>query len=192
MALTEIDRNLLRRCLSDEPGAWKDFVDRFIGLFVHVINHSAHVRSVTLRPEDVDDLCAEVFLQLVANDFAVLRHFRGKSSLATYLTVVARRIVVAEMTRRKMAEAMGHVTARQTAAGQSELHLKEQQRIEDAEEVQAMLAGLPATEAEIVRQFHLEGKSYRDISTRLGIPENTIGPTLYRARRLLKERKVQS
>lgn len=84
MALTEIDRNLLKRCLAEEPGAWKDFVDRFMGLFVHVINHTAHARSVRLSQEDCDDLCSDVFITLLANDFAVLRHFRGKSSLATF------------------------------------------------------------------------------------------------------------
>ncbi len=95
MALTEIDRTLLKRCLAEEPGAWKDFVDRFIGLFIHVINHVGHSRSVRLTSDDVDDLCAEVFVALLADDFAILRRFRGKSSLATYLTVIARRVVAA-------------------------------------------------------------------------------------------------
>ena len=69
MALTEIDRNLLKRCLAEEPGAWKDLVDRFIGLFVHVINHTAHARSVVVTSDDVDDLCAEIFIALLSNDY---------------------------------------------------------------------------------------------------------------------------
>ena len=115
MSLTEIDRNLLSRCLERESGAWKDFVDRFIGLFIHVINHTAHARSVKVSSDDVDDLCAEVFVTILADDMAVLRRFRGKCSLATYLTVVARRIVVREVARRRMAEAMGHVSAHQSS-----------------------------------------------------------------------------
>ena len=102
MALTEIDRNLLKRCLSEEHGAWKDFVDRFIGLFVHVINHTAHSRSVPLSPDDIEDLCAEVFVTLLSNNYSALRQFRGKSSLATYLTVIARRIVVKEIDRKSV------------------------------------------------------------------------------------------
>ena len=97
MTLTEIDRSLLKRCLAEEPGAWKDFVDRFMGLFVHVVTHTAHARSVRLAQDDVDDLCAEVFMALLANDYAALRRFRGQSSLATYLTVIARRVVVHTM-----------------------------------------------------------------------------------------------
>jgi RNA polymerase sigma-70 factor (ECF subfamily) len=188
VALTEIDRDLLRRCLDDEPGGWKDFVDRFIGLFIHVINHTAQARSVRISSEDIDDLCAEVFLALLANDYAALRQFRGQSSLATYLAVIARRVVAREIARRRMAEALGHVTAHKAALDHAQADRHESQRIENREEVERMLEGLPDTEAKIVLQYHLEGRSYREISSGLGIPENSIGPTLSRARaRIRKE-----
>jgi RNA polymerase sigma-70 factor, ECF subfamily len=191
VALTDIDRNLLKRCLAEEAGAWKDFVDRFLGLFTHVIRHTAHARSVQVTTEDVDDLSAEIFLTLLQNNFAVLRHFRGKSSLATYLAVVARRVVVREMSRRRMAEALGHVSASQSAIEQAHAGTAEHQRIDDREEILRLLQELPAEDAAIVRRFHLEGKSYRDISAELGIPENTIGPTLTRARERMRRREVR-
>ena len=97
MALSDLDRNLLDRCLSHKPRAWEDFVDRFMGLVVHVINHTAGCRSIGLTHADREDLAAEVFLAIVDNDMAVLRHFRRESSLATYLTVIARRIVVRKL-----------------------------------------------------------------------------------------------
>ena len=189
MALTEVDRNLLQRCLDEESGAWKDFVDRFIGLFVHVINHSAHSRGIRLTTDDIDDLGAEVFLALLGNNFAVLRQFRGNCSLATYLTVVARRVVVREMAKLKSAEfgAVRSSDAKEIAAEKDE-----NKRIEDNDEVQRMLQDLPKKDAEIVREFHLEGRSYREISENLGIPVNSIGPTLNRARDRLKQRQVQS
>ena len=191
MALTELDRNLLQRCLSGEPGAWKDFVDRFVGLFVHVINHAAHARSVQLSQEDVDDVCAEVFLALLANDAAVLRHFRGKSSLATYLAVIARRTAIREIAQRRMAEALGHVHAHQGGPGGYHVPAPDQQ-VETQDEIQQMIAQLPEADAEVVRQYHLEGRSYREISSKLGMPENTIGPTLTRARSKMRRGGVQS
>jgi len=189
VALTDLDRNLLKQCLNQTPGAWQDLVDRFIGLFVHVINHTAHARSVVVGPADVDDLCSEIFLALLKNNFAVLRKFRGESSLATYLTVVARRVVVREIVRRRRSEALGHVDAHQAsidAAG------SDMQRIEDAEEAEQMLRGLPRRDAAVVRLFHLEGKSYREISGSLRIPENTVGPTLSRARERLRRMQVKA
>ncbi len=190
MALTEIDRRLLKQCLARTPGAWQDFVDRFIGLFVHVVQHTAHSRSVRLNADDIDDLCAEIFVTLLKNDFAVLRHFRGQSSLATYLTVVARRVVVHEIIRRRKEEALGHVAAHHAAvesAGQDEPDFEP---LADAEEVAELLASLPPVDAEVVRKFHLEGKSYREISAETGIAENSIGSVLSRARDRLRRRRV--
>jgi RNA polymerase sigma-70 factor, ECF subfamily len=188
VALTEIDRSLLERCLAEEPGAWKDFVDRFIGLFIHVINHSAHARSVRLSADDVDDLCAEVFVALLADNYAALKRFRGESSLATYLTVISRRIVVREMARRKMAEALGHVSAHHSSIEQARATPNwDVKRVDDRDQIQRMLEGLPDREARIVQQYHIEGRSYREISSDLGVPENSIGPTLSRARERLKE-----
>ena len=101
MPLTEIDEHLLDRCLERKPRAWEDFVDRFLGLVIHVVNHSARAQSIWLTREDRDDLCADVMLALVQDDFAILRRFRGQSSLATYLTVVARLIVVRQLLKRR-------------------------------------------------------------------------------------------
>jgi RNA polymerase sigma-70 factor (ECF subfamily) len=188
VALTEIDRNLLSRCVANQPGAWRDFVDRFLGLFVHVVNHTAHARSVPLSPELVDDLCSEVFVRLLENDYAVLRRFRGHSSLATYLTVVARRIVVKEMAKRRMAEAMGHVNAHAEVAAVNGNH---ERRIENREELERLLSRLQPGEAEIVRRYHLHGQSYGEISRGMGVPENSIGPILSRARSRMREKAVQ-
>ncbi len=191
MAFTEIDRDLLKRCMAEEPGAWKDFVDRFVGLFIHVVYHTAHARSVHVTPEDTEDLCGEVFLALLAGNFNVLRQFRGQCSLATYLTVVARRVVTREMARRRMAEALGHVNAHQSTLDHAQIERPaDVQRVDDRDEIRRMLEGLATTEAQIVTQFHLEGRSYREISSGLGIPENSIGPTLNRARAKLRSPEV--
>ncbi|MGE3822281.1 MAG: RNA polymerase sigma factor, partial [Isosphaeraceae bacterium] len=92
MPLREIDRQLLDRCQRKEPGAWNQFVDRYMGLIYHVIHHVSHARSVVLSPADTEDLAAEVFLAIVDDDYAVLRRFKGASSLPTYQTVIARRV----------------------------------------------------------------------------------------------------
>lgn len=191
VALTDLDRNLLKQCLNQQPGAWQDFVDRFIGLIVHVIQHTAHARSAPLTPDDVEDLCSEVFVTLLANDFGVLRNFRGESSLATYLSVIARRVVVREIANRRRAQAMGHVDAHQSALSQAHVD-SDTGRIDNAEEISLMLSGLSERDAAIVRRYHLDGRTYREISQELGVPENTIGPTLTRARAQLRRSQVKA
>jgi len=183
VAFTALDRTLLQRCLNHERGAWNDFVDRFLGMFYHVIHYTSHLRSVSLAPEDVEDVAAEILLQIVANDYAVLRQFRGHSSLATYLTVIARRICVHELTRRAATREVPRLD------GKADTHVRSrgEGNLENMEEVQRLLRKLPAREREVVRLFYLEGRSYEEISTQLHIPVNTIGPVLARARKKLRE-----
>jgi RNA polymerase sigma-70 factor (ECF subfamily) len=188
VALTKVDRALLDRCLAHQVGAWNEFVDRFLGLIYHVIHHTSHLRSVPLRPEDTEDLAAEVLLQIVANDYAVLRQFRGESSLATYLTVIARRICVNELARRSAArEVQMRDGGRIAQAPEPEEPPKTELGLESLEEVHRLLGKLPSREREVVRLFYLEGRSYEEISTELDIPVNSIGPILSRARKKLRK-----
>ena len=186
MALSEIDRNLLERCLQGKSRAWEDFVDRFLGLVIHVVNHTAQARSVRLSPEDRDDLSAEVFLAIVRRDFSLLRNFRGQSSLATYLTVVARRIVVKALLSRTSTAPLGNSASAHPARAVPDPHPGAEQQVSNREEVERLLDGLSGTEAQIVRMYHLEGKSYQQISSALGTPENSIGPILSRAREKMR------
>ena len=107
VALSDIDRSLLERCLANKPRAWEDFVDRFLGLVIHVINHTAQSRSILLSPADREDLVSEVMMAIVTDDMAVLRRVRGQSSLATYLPVIARRVVVRKMLENRSATPLG-------------------------------------------------------------------------------------
>lgn len=179
MALTPLDKALLQRCLNHDSGAWNDFVDRFLGLVYHVIHYTAHLRSAAVSPEDIEDIAAEVLLQVVANDYAVLRQFRGQSSLATYLTVIARRIAAHELSKRKA------VPAPEAHADREE-RPRAEAGLESLEEVQKLLRKLPGKEREVVRLFYLEGRTYEEISSALHIPVNTIGPVLSRAKKKLR------
>lgn len=183
MALTAIDRDLLKRCLHHEPGAWNDFVDRFLGLVYHVIGHSADQRSFPLTSEDTEDIAAQVMLQVIDNDYAVLRNFRGQSSLATYLTVIARRTTVHELARRANNLPLRANNASADAEGDEPPPGKS---LEAIDEVSKLLKKLPEKERSVVKLYFLEGRSYEDISKELTIPINSIGPILARARRKLR------
>ncbi|MEQ8786247.1 MAG: sigma-70 family RNA polymerase sigma factor [Pirellulaceae bacterium] len=177
MALSEIDRHLIQRCLAQKPRAWEDFVDRFLGLVIHVVNHTAQSRSLRLSDQDREDLASEVFLAIISSDYAVLRRFRGESSLATYLTVIARRVVVREILKHKAVSRLGGA-AGEAVAGDAPL----EERISNREEVEHLLSRLEGEEAQVVRMYHLESKSYHEISAAVGMPENSVGPLLSRAR----------
>jgi RNA polymerase sigma-70 factor (ECF subfamily) len=187
--LRDIDRKLIDRCLGKEPGAWNDFVDRYMGLIYHVIQHAAFARSRTLSSEDVEDIAAEILLKIVDDEYEILRRFKGISSLPTYLTVVARRICVKQLIKRQREEELGHTNAHRafTDDGAS----GEVEAIFSAEEVERMLDDLPDREAQVVRMYHLKYMNYRQIGKKLGIPENSVGPILAKARKRLREAAEQ-
>ena len=185
MPLRDIDSKLIDRCLRKEPGAWNDFVDRYMGLIYHVIQHVAYARSRLLSSEDVEDIAAEILLKIVDHDYAVLKKFKGLSSLPTYLTVISRRTCVKELIKRHREEELGHTNAHRAfvddgASGEVEA-------IVSAEEVEKMLEDLSEREAEVVRLYHLKFLNYRDIAKQLGMQENSVGPILARARKKLRE-----
>jgi len=187
--LRDIDRQLIDRCLRKDPGAWNDFVDRYMGLIYHVIHHVSHARSVVLSNPDIEDIAAEIFLEIVDDDYAALRRFKGASSLPTYLTVVARRICVKEVIKRQREAELGHSSAHRAVMGEEAS--TEAEAIASAEEVQRMLEHLPEREAEVIKLYHLKYLNYRQIGKQLGIPENSVGPILAKARQHLKRTAEQ-
>ena len=184
VSLSGFDRQLLQRCLDSAPRAWQDFVDRFLGLVIHVTNHTAESRGRKIDDATREDLVAEVFLTLLQNDFAVLRRFRRNCSLATYLTVISRRVVVRKLMRMTRSAAPVGVPERIQEAPPA--------RMENREEVQRLLMRLEPREANVVRMYHLEGKSYEEIGRVVGVSANSIGPMLSRARDKMRNGSDQS
>jgi RNA polymerase sigma-70 factor (ECF subfamily) len=184
VTLSDIDRDLLQDCLERKPRAWEAFVDRFLGLVMHVINHTAQSRSIRLTVDDSEDLAAEVFLAIVNDDFGVLRRFRGDASLATYLAVIARRVVVKELLRRKTNVSISQVE--DPSFNPVDQSPPPDERLSERDEIERLLDRLDSPDREVVRMFYVEGKTYQEISKQVGMPENTIGSTLSRAKDKLR------
>ncbi len=185
MSLSDVDRLLLQRCLDREPRAWQNFVDRFVGLVVHVVHRTTGGRGISIDESTRDDYVAEVFLVLIRHDFAVLRRFRRHCSLATYLTVIARRVVVRRLHQNQRDTVVDEPRGPAQAVAVNQVadnSPTEIQRIDNAEEVEHLLTRLDSRDANVVRMYHLEGKSYQEISQAVGVNENTIGSLLHRAR----------
>lgn len=175
------DRGLLRRCLDGEPGAWDAFLDRFAGLLVHVVSRTAAQRGRSLGPADRDDLVAEVIVEILRNDSAVLRGFLGNSSLSTYLTVIARRVAVRSLLKTADGQRLAplEATVAEQRDGQAARHA--------SEEIETLLGRLDPAEAKLVRLYHIEERSYGEISRLTGTPLGSIGPALSRARQKMRD-----
>ena len=181
MVLSDLDRTLVTRCLNGTEGAWEDFIDRYLALITHVVAATATPRLGRLPDAWRDDLVADVLLSLVDQDFAILRRFRGQSSLGTYLVVVSRRIAIRRLATLRRSAPAATALPQEVAGDRSD-----EPRIDDEEEVRSLLSRMPEREAIAIRMFHLEHRTYSDIGLHFGIPENSVGPLLSQARDRLR------
>ena len=186
MPLTEKDRHLINELLQARPGAWTAFVDHYAVLITQVIRHTANAHSLKLSDDDLEDLTSDVFTTLLERNMGAIRGFRGRASFATYLTVVVRRVVLRKLTQRRYMQAFGHVKAHQASLsdGVSDGAGRE---VDAKDEVDSLMNRLPYSLRALVSMFYIDGKSYKDISRTLGIPANSIGPGLQRAKDLLAQ-----
>jgi RNA polymerase sigma-70 factor (ECF subfamily) len=94
MSIADLDKELLVRLLDNQERSWEDFVDRFLGLVLHVIDYTASRREIRLSIGDRTYLCENVFAALAHDHYRVLRNFKERSSLASYLCVTVRRMII--------------------------------------------------------------------------------------------------
>jgi len=193
--LSNVDRELLQRCLARSAGSWEDFVERFASLVYCVTQHTARSRSITIDAEVAEDLVSEVFFEIIDNDFAVLRRFRMQSSMATYLTVIARRIVTRRIFQTKKLRRREILVVKESLERLEENSNgfsldPAQTAMESREEIEAALSSLSGDEATAVRMYYLDGMNYRDISSKTGLAENSIGPYLSRAREKMRQNRI--
>lgn len=180
-ALAPADRQLVADCVAGSHQAWAEFVDRFAGLFAFVATRVARQRGRGCDDATRDDMVGEMLLECLRNDAAVLRAFAGRSSLATYLVVIARRVAVRWLTRHPDLAPQAPVTHRSAS----------DDRDTARQQVESLLAGLEQDEARLVRLHHLEQRSYGEISHLTGMPLGSIGPALTRAREKMRRLEQQ-
>ena len=76
MSFLEFDHALVRACVEGRPYAWEDFVDRFMELAIHVVEHVAERRAVKLDEEEKIEICEAIFRAFRYNRFQLLREFQ--------------------------------------------------------------------------------------------------------------------
>ena len=179
------DYELVQRLIAGDAAAWRTFVERFGRLVLSRVAVTAREMNQALATPDAEDLCADVFSQLVASSYMALRRFEGRSTLSTWLCVVTRRIVVRRLAsrRRELVRAAAHPSAfaMESLPGSAEenpltLIISD----EDRAHLRAALAQLGDRQREMARLFYIDGCSYREISQKLDMPMNSVGPTLNR------------
>ena len=178
------EESWIARLQSRESGAWDEFLRQFHDLVHAVIRQTAAHRHMKLQQSDVDDLAGDVFAAALAG----LERFRRECRLSTWLSSITRRIVDRELGKAWRLKVARTDVAHDECPDQTNRQPLENLLLhENQARVEAALGKLPANCRHILRLHYIQRLSYREISKRLGISINSVGPALARGRDRLRK-----
>jgi RNA polymerase sigma-70 factor (ECF subfamily) len=136
------------------------------------------------REDDVETVVEATLLGLVKGDHTALRSFSGRCSLAGYLQAITTKIALNHI-RSERRKGWLRFRPLDAAADAPAAEIAE----EDPQKLDALrraMQRLPARDRLILKLFHLDGATYKEIAPLLGISFNAVSPALIRAREKLR------
>ncbi len=159
------DRALVEACLQEDQAAWKRLVQEFTPWVCGVVRLTLGRWGVRFQAHDVDDLCANVFHELLARDRATLKSFGPPWRLEPWLAVIARRACV---------RAFRRAAPETVALGRSDPPAEERPVVERDNALASMLEALDPEDRAILELYYVQERGHEEVSSILGIPMNTL------------------
>jgi RNA polymerase sigma-70 factor (ECF subfamily) len=165
------DRNLVRRTIAGERGAFDEIVRRYQdGLFRHLLR-------LTGRPEEAEDLCQETFIRF----YGALRRFNPQRPIAPYLFTIA-----TNMGRTRAARAGAQTQPFEQQSGEASVAEQALARLE-YQQILAAVKQLRPEQQEAVSLYYDQGLSYQEIARITKVPVGTVSTRLRLARVTLRQ-----
>src|SRR6185436_1737220 len=176
--------DLLARCVRRLPSAWEDFLSRYREVLERAARATLLRVVGSVRDDDVEAVVEATLLAIVKDEFAALKSFAGRSSLAGYLQAITTKIGLNHLRteRRKGWLRFRPLDAAADAPA-------EEPTIEDPQRLAALqraLEQLPPRDRLILKLFHLDGAGYKEIAGLMGLSMNAVSPALIRARQRIR------
>ena len=194
------ERQLVLRLVAGDREAWIEFVDQYQRVVFARVNHVLSQCGSQAESNDIDDVVADLFASLLANNMKMLRGFEHRSTLATWLTIIAHRMSLRAATKSKRrwktneldpatgatSKQSSNQSLEQLPGDPAENPLDQLMNLESRSRIRLKLAMLKPADRQVIELFHFENLGYREIAMRMGMSENSVGPRLTRAQRRLK------
>ncbi len=190
------DRELIQACIGRKQGAWENFLERYSALVYHVIWKTlrTNARHMGQSGVEVEDICSDVFSQIVADEFRLLRTFEWRCKFSTWLGIITYRTTrqTLHRNRRVSFSLEDHNGGEDNALLLRDIipdpRMQPAENLELAEARQMVheaLAGLPSRDQLVLKFFYFEGKRYAEIAKILGISGSLVGTAIFRAKQRL-------
>src|SRR5258708_8578282 len=96
------ERDMVRRCVDGDTGAWRSLYDR------HFPDVERLVASLGITDSEADDVCQEIFVIIYRH----LARFRGEAMLSTWIYRLATREAIRYARRRRLLRTLAELFAR--------------------------------------------------------------------------------
>jgi RNA polymerase sigma-70 factor (ECF subfamily) len=176
------DLELVRRCAAGDDAAWDEFVRRT----KPAIQRGATVGLRKFRAVDaemLENVLQQVYVELLKDGRRVLRTFRGTSDLEGWVAIISMRTAIHLARRRGPESALPELLPPAATPAPGE----RADRTEFLDKLDAAFRKLSEEERRLLRLAFFEEKSYKEIADSLGMPLNSVSPTLIRAKEKLKK-----
>lgn len=176
------DVKLARACGAGDEEAWERFDALYRPLVERVAARALKGWSQREAAAAAVDVAAEVFAHLLEDEGRVLASYAGRSSLSTWLAVLARRRAGRFIRRASRKSAPGELETPDALAGSGPSPSEVAHVNERAQRVRDQLAELSPRDRLALQLFYEGGKSYREVAEALGVDPARVGTLLARAR----------
>lgn len=183
------EADLLQRCLDGEASAWEEFLERYRPVLERAVRFT-FLRCVYRIPQDdVENVVQDLLARLYERDCRRLRSFQGRCPFAAWLKSLAVRITLNTIRDEKRRGRYGggeieDLALQPAPDGGEQPDPGEREAIR---RLDVVLDSLGPVQRTALKMFYYDGLSYRQISLALGIPVQTLGSVITRARARLKE-----
>src|SRR5258706_8158781 len=173
VAVVPSDVELLRQVGHGAQDAFRELVNRH-SRYLHGI-----ASSLTGNSADAEDVVQETFVAVINSKF------RGESAVRTWLVqILIRRVAMLRRSKRRAVASLTLASVNDAKAvvargsGGSDARL----------DLAVMLQALSLEHRQVIVLRELQGMSYDEMATALGVPRGTVESRLHRARNELRER----
>jgi RNA polymerase sigma-70 factor (ECF subfamily) len=184
------DREIVQKILSGDLNAFRDLVDTYQKLVIHVV-----FRLVS-RHEDREEICQEVFIKVFQN----LSGFKFQSKLSTWIGKIAYTTAINFLRKFRLSQKKDKIKDSFDTDIDSEYYdpietihsdfpspLESMEQQDMAVMIQKKIEQLPAPFQTIITLYHLDQMSYQEIAEIMDLPEGTVKSYLFRGRKKLKD-----
>jgi RNA polymerase sigma-70 factor, ECF subfamily len=183
------DDRLVERCLQGDDVAWEGIVTSY-GRRIYNLSY-----RYTGRRDEAEDLTQEIFIRIYQN----LKSFKAEvGSFQSWVLRVGRNLIIDHYRQARRYQPAAGTEEMETMNLKDEKVPSPHRIVEQTEAAKFLMEGLQALAPELKEAIvlrDLEGMSYQDIASLLGVPEGTVKSRINRGRlelaKLLSKRRAR-